>query len=589
MLGMTAEAIKTTKKSKALGPDKLAPIHLHHLGPKGVAYLAHTISWCYNTSIIPHKWKVGKIIPLLKPGKDAELSKSYRPIALLSPVAKLAEKLLLLDFEQSVQLEDHQHGFRKERSTITALNCISDTIKRGLNKSKPCHRSLVVALDLTAAFDTVDHTTLLNDIYQSELPNYVKRWMLSYLQGRFTYTDFRGRTSRNRKMKQGVPQGGVLSPFLFNMYMKSMPRPPDNIIVVTYADDITLITSGPVKEELASRMNKYLEELCSWLESRNLILSLDKSTTTLFSTWSKDVSYQPVVKVNNHTLPVVKHPKILGVYFDNMMNFSHHINIMGNKLLKRNNVVKKIAGTNWGCSKETLSTTYKAIGRSVLNYAAPVWTPNLSDTNWKFLQRRQNVALRAATGCVRMTPIEHIHQETKILPVKEHSQMLSRQFLLGCHQPSRVDHCTVSIQDESRNIRPTLSSAFHRDIASQLHNNKLSPESYKAGLKLLHTNEVSNFRNKTSKLLGTCPPDIDSSEEKLDRSVRVKLSQLRSGYSTILNSYNSRIDNNIVDKCFDCQATGHTTDHLFNCPSRPTNRTTPVSGKSHKQPLIFWA
>ena len=93
-----------------------------------------------------------------------------------------------------------------------------------------------------------------------------------------------------------------------------MPRPPDNIKVVTYADDITLITSGPVKEELASRMNKYLEELCSWLESRNLILSLDKSTTTLFSTWSKDVSYQPVVKVNNHTLPVEKHPKILGVY-----------------------------------------------------------------------------------------------------------------------------------------------------------------------------------------------------------------------------------------------------------------------------------
>ena len=109
---------------------------------------------------------------------------------------------------------------------------------------------------MTAAFDTVDHTTLLNDIFQSELPNYVKRWMLSYLQGRFTNTDFRGRTSRNRKMKQGVPQGGVLSPFLFNMYMKSMPRPPDNIIVVTYADDITVITSGPVKEELASRMNK---------------------------------------------------------------------------------------------------------------------------------------------------------------------------------------------------------------------------------------------------------------------------------------------------------------------------------------------
>ena len=75
---------------------------------------------------------------------------------------------------------------------------------------------------------------------------------------------------------------------------------------------------------------------------------------------------------------------------------------------------------------------------------------------------------------------------------------------------------------------------------------------------------VSKMSLRTSKLLGTCPPDIDSSEEKLDRSVSVKLSQLRSGYSTILNSYNSRIDKNIVDKCSDCQATGHTTDHLFN-------------------------
>ena len=89
---MTMEAIKTTKKSKALGPDKLAPIHLHYLGPKGIAYLTHTINLSYKTSNIPHKWKLAKIIPLLKPGKDAELSKSYRPIALLSPVAKLAEK-----------------------------------------------------------------------------------------------------------------------------------------------------------------------------------------------------------------------------------------------------------------------------------------------------------------------------------------------------------------------------------------------------------------------------------------------------------------------------------------------------------------
>ena len=151
--------------------------------------------------------------------------------------------------------------------------------------------------------------------------------------------------------------------------------------------------------------------------------------------------------------------------------------------------------------------------------------------------------------------------------------MLSRQFLLGCFQPSRADHCTVSKRGEARNIRPTLSSAFYTDVSSQLKNNKLDPKNYKTGLKLLHTQEVTQFRNNNSKLLGTCPPDLHSSEEKLDRNTRVRLSQLRSGYSPLLNSFNSRIDRNIEDKCNNCQSHGHTTDHLFNCPNRPTNLT----------------
>ena len=107
---------------------------------------------------------------------------SYRPIALLSPVAKLFEKRILPDFEKCIQLEDHQHGFRKWRSTTTALNCLNHNIKSGLIKCKPCHRTLMVALDLKAAFDTVCHGSLLTDILNTGLPNYLKQWLLSYLQ-----------------------------------------------------------------------------------------------------------------------------------------------------------------------------------------------------------------------------------------------------------------------------------------------------------------------------------------------------------------------------------------------------------------------
>ena len=155
-------------------------------------------------------------------------------------MAKLIERLLLPEFNFKVNFQEHQHGLRKERSTTTALNCISIYIKAGLNQAKSRQRTL------TAAFDTVDHHHLLNDIASSNLSNNTKRWILAYLRGRHTYAELRDTKSKRRNVKQGVPRGGVLSPVLFNFYMSKMPLPKsDNIKVTTYADDITLTTPGP--------------------------------------------------------------------------------------------------------------------------------------------------------------------------------------------------------------------------------------------------------------------------------------------------------------------------------------------------------
>ena len=140
-------------------------------------------------------------------------------------------------------------------------------IKSRLNKPKPCHHILLVALDLKLAFDTVSH-----DINNTDLPNHAKRWLLSYLRDRRTYTEYEGTRSKRRKVKQGVPQGGVISPFLFNLYMRSLPMPPEEISIVTYADDITLLTSGPKVEKLAAKMHFYLADLYLCLESKSLIL-----------------------------------------------------------------------------------------------------------------------------------------------------------------------------------------------------------------------------------------------------------------------------------------------------------------------------
>ena len=128
----------------------------------------------------------------------------------------MIERILLDDFNNN-PLADHQHGFRKQRSTNTALHSIATVITNGLNQLRPPHRTLLVALDLTAALDTVDHGIFLLDLEKSSLPNSTQRWITSLLQGGATYVALRSEKSKMRRKKQGVPQEGAVSPILFNI------------------------------------------------------------------------------------------------------------------------------------------------------------------------------------------------------------------------------------------------------------------------------------------------------------------------------------------------------------------------------------
>ena len=223
---MIEAAIKKSKNSKAIGPDRLSPIMIKNLGPVAIAFLANLFTNSINQSITPPLWKVGRIIPLPKPGKPVDEGPSYRPISLLSPLAKLLESVILPTIQSAITLKPHQHGFRKAHSTVTALQSISDHITTGLNKAKPVDRTVLVAIDLSKAFDTVNHELLLKDILDLPLNHHLKSFLAGYLRGRQTFVDFRGAKSKYRKVRQGVPQGAVLSPTLFNLYMSHMPTPP---------------------------------------------------------------------------------------------------------------------------------------------------------------------------------------------------------------------------------------------------------------------------------------------------------------------------------------------------------------------------
>ena len=126
----------------------------------------------------------------------------------------------------------------------------------------------------------------------------------------------------------------------------------------------------------------------------------------------------PRIFIENSHLPLVKCPRILGVYLDPSLSFNKHSQYVAERVSGRNNILKALAGTSWGQQKETLLMTYKAVGRSIINYAAPVWSPNLHDANYRKIQYTQNEALRIATGCHKMSSIDHLHTEAEMLKVR---------------------------------------------------------------------------------------------------------------------------------------------------------------------------
>ena len=205
----TAEAIKLSKNSTATGPDGLAPWHLKQLGPRGIEFLTKTFNRSIATAEIPSIWKTALVIPVLKPGKPPHLSSSYRPISLLCPAVKVLERLLLPTLNEHLAPANHQHGFRRQRSTVTALLPLVTTIADGLKQPKPPLRSAVVAVDISKAFDRVD-LPLIHEIRQTALHPNVIRWLRSYNRGRQAACIFQGNRSAFRKIHWGVPQGSVI-------------------------------------------------------------------------------------------------------------------------------------------------------------------------------------------------------------------------------------------------------------------------------------------------------------------------------------------------------------------------------------------
>ena len=305
-----------------------------------------------------------------------------------------------------------------------------------------------------------------------------------------------------------------------------MPKPTDPVKRVCYADDITVWATGVKIPDLEDSVNTYLEEIIAYLKDNSLLISAPKSTVTLFSPDPYQAKTHPRILIEDSQLLLAQCPKILGVYLDTSLSFNKHSGYVAERVSSRNNIIKALAGTSWGQQKETLLMTYKAVGRSIINYAAPVWSTNLRDTNYRNIQYTQNEALRIATGCHKMSSVDHLHVEAKMLKVREHSELLSAQYVARCLAPGNVCHSITTRETHKRRMKETL-FIRHRNTVEpmMLANNR------KVTLQAIHSDAVNKAvkDKKNNIVLDGLPHPINDSEKDLTRKERATLAQLGSG------------------------------------------------------------
>ena len=232
----------------------------------------------------------------------------------------------------------------------------------------------------------------------------------------------------------------------------------------------------------------------------------------------------PQVMLADQVLLLEKKPKVLGLTLDTQFTFTQHCKNIAVNVQQRNNL---------GCDKESLLTTYQAIGRLILNYCCPIWTPSPMDTKWSPLKCAQNSALRIATCCLEMADVAEMHLEARNIPVRQHNELISQKFALAYHLPQHPCHQLCHRPPGDRpDRRRSLIGRLKPNIQQYHAKEPLNITSYKSAISSIHQDAVRTaILSSSSKQLNGRQTPIATTEQTLPRKTRTILVQLRTRHS----------------------------------------------------------
>lgn len=424
-----------TCKNSAGGPDNIPFIFLKKIPVSCLEKLLQLYNKIWTNHGFPSTWRDCIILPFKKNHQSPPDVKSFRPISLTCTMCKLMEKMInarMLEYlESNDLLNPYQFGFRKQRGTMDGLTLLQSEISNALTSQQEV---VAVFFDIEAAFDTVSRSLIYNRLTELNLDGNLLAFIKNFLTNRTAKVSLNGATSHSFTLTDGVPQGAVLSPTLFNLAINNIDRCiPVPVKYSLYADDLVVYCAGKNTATTSTLIQNAVNNLQKWSAESGFKFAVHKTKVMTFS--RKRRKYTPSIMMNSVSLEVVSEHRFLGLTLDSKLLWNKHIQNIKVECLNRMKVLKVMSHQQWGSSESILLRVYRALIRSRMDYGSFIYATSKST---KMLNTVQNAALRLSLGAFRTSPVDSLYFEAHEPPLSLRRQ----QLLLGYY--ARISICTTN-------------------------------------------------------------------------------------------------------------------------------------------------
>ncbi|GFW35133.1 RNA-directed DNA polymerase from mobile element jockey [Trichonephila clavipes] len=407
--------IKNLKPNKSPGIDLITNRILKNLPTKFIIFIALLFNMLLENCYFPKSWRMAVVIPILKPNSDDSNPQNFRPISLLSSLSKAYEFVILNRLNQHCLAGNiiipEQHGFVTKCSTVTQLLRVTELVHTGFQN----HQSTgMLFVDIAKAFDKIWHDGLISKMMRLGFLDQILKIIHSYLNSREFRVRVENSLSSPRPVKSGIPQGSLLGPRLFNLYINDIPK-ADNVHIAMYADDTAIISQHTYNFKIIERLQNYITSLQIWLVAWKIKVNASKSASLLF-TKQRCIGNLPNIYIFDQPVPWVTEFKYLGFIIDTKLNFSAHIRAALQKVAGMSQTLNCLISRKCKLPIRHKVLLYKLFLRPILLYASPIWA-SAAVTHLKRLHAFQNKHLRKITNAPWFVRNEILHKDLKIDPI----------------------------------------------------------------------------------------------------------------------------------------------------------------------------